>query len=198
MQTLESQAQANDYFGFDEQLFAAYKRIVQECSKYATIVDAENLKLVSELKLDASRFKEHFLDKIDKRSSLRTQLGDHFDNDDLLKFDSNSHLETLRAMLQAIHAGKVKPRACVFESADLVRGLLSDCFTIDHNLIQDDEDLLRMSPGKRGIILFQLFLHLSKSTNPILIDQPEDNLDNRNRIPGVERLHKIEEDERGK
>jgi ABC-type cobalamin/Fe3+-siderophores transport system ATPase subunit len=36
-----------------------------------------------------------------------------------------------------------------------------------------------MSPGKRGIILFQLFLHLSKSTNPILIDQPEDNLDNR-------------------
>ena len=36
-----------------------------------------------------------------------------------------------------------------------------------------------MSPGKRGIVLFQLFLQLSNSDTPILIDQPEDNLDNR-------------------
>ncbi len=36
-----------------------------------------------------------------------------------------------------------------------------------------------MSPGKKGIILFQLFLHMSSSQDPILIDQPEDNLDNR-------------------
>lgn len=36
-----------------------------------------------------------------------------------------------------------------------------------------------MSPGKRGLVLLNLFLHLSNATHPILIDQPEDNLDNR-------------------
>lgn len=36
-----------------------------------------------------------------------------------------------------------------------------------------------MSPGKKGIVLFQLFLEVSSSKVPILIDQPEDNLDNR-------------------
>ena len=45
--------------------------------------------------------------------------------------------------------------------------------------MQDEDKLLDMSPGKRGIILFQLFLHLSASETPILVDQPEDNLDNR-------------------
>jgi len=36
-----------------------------------------------------------------------------------------------------------------------------------------------MSPGKRGLVLLNLILHLSNSRHPILIDQPEDNLDNR-------------------
>jgi ABC-type cobalamin/Fe3+-siderophores transport system ATPase subunit len=36
-----------------------------------------------------------------------------------------------------------------------------------------------MSPGKRGLVLLQLILHLSNASHPILIDQPEDNLDNR-------------------
>lgn len=36
-----------------------------------------------------------------------------------------------------------------------------------------------MSPGKRGIVVLKLLLHLSNSKDPILIDQPEDNLDNR-------------------
>ena len=41
------------------------------------------------------------------------------------------------------------------------------------------EDILDMSPGKRGLVLLQLILHLSNADHPILIDQPEDNLDNR-------------------
>src|SRR3546814_600439 len=36
-----------------------------------------------------------------------------------------------------------------------------------------------MSPGKKGTGLLILFLQISSSEYPILIDQPEDNLDNR-------------------
>lgn len=66
-----------------------------------------------------------------------------------------------------------------YDEKHAMLSMLDDYFSIDYNLLQDGDDLIKMSPGKRGIILFQLFLHLSKSTNPILIDQPEDNIDNR-------------------
>ncbi len=176
--TLENQLAANDFFAHYEDIFSSYKRIVQECKKYSNIPDADNLKLTSSVKFDRIRFKESFSDKVDKRSTLAAQVGNFFDDKDMLNFNEDTHLESVKAMLQALLPGRVKTRAGV-EISDLVKGLLSNCFVVDHNLVQDNEDLLKMSPGKRGIILFQLFLHLSKSTDPILIDQPEDNLDNR-------------------
>jgi ABC-type cobalamin/Fe3+-siderophores transport system ATPase subunit len=50
---------------------------------------------------------------------------------------------------------------------------------IEYNIRYKDDDILDMSPGKRGLVLLQLILHISNATHPILIDQPEDNLDNR-------------------
>ena len=38
--------------------------------------------------------------------------------------------------------------------------------------------LEELSPGERGIILLIFYLALSKESKPIIIDQPEDNLDN--------------------
>ncbi len=47
------------------------------------------------------------------------------------------------------------------------------------NIIQFKEtDINSLSPGQRGELLIVLFLLLDKSNNPILIDQPEENLDN--------------------
>ena len=62
---------------------------------------------------------------------------------------------------------------------EVLEGLFKDYFSIEYDLVQNGDSLLKMSPGKRGIVLFQLFLQLSNSDTPILIDQPEDNLDNR-------------------
>ena len=42
-----------------------------------------------------------------------------------------------------------------------------------------NDSLHQMSPGKKGTVLLILFLQISSSEYPILIDQPEDNLDNR-------------------
>ena len=38
--------------------------------------------------------------------------------------------------------------------------------------------LTELSPGERGIVLLIFYLALSKNNMPIIIDQPEDNLDN--------------------
>jgi len=41
-----------------------------------------------------------------------------------------------------------------------------------------DRNLEELSPGERGIVLLIFYLALSKDSTPIIIDQPEDNLDN--------------------
>ena len=43
----------------------------------------------------------------------------------------------------------------------------------------DDDSIKDMSPGKKAIVLLQLLIQMADSTCPILIDQPEDDLDNR-------------------
>jgi hypothetical protein len=62
---------------------------------------------------------------------------------------------------------------------ELLRGLIKDSFILDYSVTYKGDDLLRMSPGKKGTVLLILFLQISSSEYPILIDQPEDNLDNR-------------------
>ncbi|MDR2408366.1 MAG: hypothetical protein LBE13_09700 [Bacteroidales bacterium] len=57
--------------------------------------------------------------------------------------------------------------------------LIEDNFYITYDVTYKGDNLLKMSPGKKGTVLLILFLELSSSENPILIDQPEDNLDNR-------------------
>jgi len=62
---------------------------------------------------------------------------------------------------------------------DMLRGLIKDSFEIDYTVSYKGDSLLSMSPGKKGTVLLILFLEISSSEYPILIDQPEDNLDNR-------------------
>ena len=49
---------------------------------------------------------------------------------------------------------------------------------VDYRLKMGERNLAELSPGERGILLLVFYLALSKESNPIIIDQPEDNLDN--------------------
>ena len=57
---------------------------------------------------------------------------------------------------------------------------LSRCwFKLRHDVEYECDRLGQMSPGKRSFVLLKFILDISKRECPILIDQPEDNLDNR-------------------
>ena len=159
-------------------LFFAYQRIVKENEKYRIIPDADNLELNSRIKIDAEKFRENFIQKINKKRSLNQQFGNYFNAENEYLYDQETHLDNINSMVGKITSGEITYNTG-FDEKHAMLSMLDDYFFIDYDLIKDGDDLIKMSPGKRGIILFQLFLHLSKSENPILIDQPEDNLDNR-------------------
>lgn len=60
-----------------------------------------------------------------------------------------------------------------------LREILSDWYNIDYVVRMDNDNIQDMSPGKKALVLLRLLISLAESRCPILIDQPEDDLDNR-------------------
>lgn len=67
-----------------------------------------------------------------------------------------------------------------YDIQSFVSKLLAECwFDLTLNVKYDGDNLRDMSPGKRSFVILKLLLDFSDKKCPILIDQPEDNLDNR-------------------
>lgn len=49
---------------------------------------------------------------------------------------------------------------------------------VDYSITLEEKELTQLSPGERGLVLLIFYLVLSQDKKPIVIDQPEDNLDN--------------------
>ncbi len=63
--------------------------------------------------------------------------------------------------------------------ADLYDYLWSFGYLIpEYSLKLDGKDLTQLSPGERGALLLVFYLLVDKSDKPIIVDQPEENLDN--------------------
>lgn len=62
---------------------------------------------------------------------------------------------------------------------EFVRALFGDWYNVHYIVTSDGDQLAQMSPGKKGLVLLELIIELEKGNCPILIDQPEDDLDNR-------------------
>lgn len=62
---------------------------------------------------------------------------------------------------------------------ELFTALSENHFILTFDVRYKNDSLFKMSPGKKGTVLLILYLQISTASYPILIDQPEDNLDNR-------------------
>lgn len=66
-----------------------------------------------------------------------------------------------------------------FNSVDLYTKLFSnDFYSIEYDIYFQQEIFHQMSDGKKAFVILQMLLDYSNNTCPILIDQPEDDLDN--------------------
>lgn len=178
---MESVWNSDEIFGVYGQLYSCYINIVAELEQYSKI-DAENgIDLIAEVRFNQVRFDENFCEKLSKRTTLRNQFGNMFGEDgNKFVFTRERHITDVREIFdRLVRTGETVRLNRGFNLDDVVHALMDDNFYVEYDLKQGDDRLLQMSPGKRGIILFQLFLQLSNATTPILIDQPEDNLDNR-------------------
>jgi len=93
-------------------------------------------------------------------------------------YDPTKHLANIDLVFKGLLDGSiagVKNRS----AHDAATKLLDDYFHLDFQIFYKSDAFDKMSPGKKGLVLLQVLVNLSDEEWPILLDQPEDDLDNR-------------------
>lgn len=96
--------------------------------------------------------------------------------------DQDQHVALIEGLISAIvGADKITELGFRegYDANKVIASVTDDWFDMQYSLSYDNESVTAMSPGKRGMVLLQFLLERSDAEYPILLDQPEDNLDNR-------------------
>jgi predicted ATPase len=136
----------------------------------------------------AQNAKGSFYGKEDGRAALHriaAKVSDWEDESQVLSF--------LREVIEALHNDKrpdlrdtdrarsvveqLRDRKTVSQLYDYLFGF--DYLRPKYELKVDEKDLSELSPGERGGLLLVFYLMLDRRDIPLIIDQPEDNLDNK-------------------
>lgn len=160
---------------------ASYKSMTEELQKEDFRQISEDIRLEAGFKFDKETFYKVFTDQFNRRKKLNKVIEGCFNEEDEFIYDTlENHPKRISSIFSCMMKEDTELKLKgTNDFKDLTMKLFGDYFYINYNLIQKNDPFIHMSPGKRGLVLIQLFLHLSNSKHPILIDQPEDNLDNR-------------------
>lgn len=156
-------------------LISLYK---SHCKKVSEHQMDEDIKVEARVVIDSLKF-DSFVSCYNKSGAIRSVIKDVQDENGDYNLDIETHADFVEKTANIIR-GKVAPALRKnAELKDAYKHLYADYFGIDFIVTYKNDSIIHMSPGKRGLVLLSLMLELSNSTHPILIDQPEDNLDNR-------------------
>ncbi|MDB4925535.1 TrlF family AAA-like ATPase [Mucilaginibacter sp.] len=162
-------------------LMAHYDVILKKIQSAELSQIGNGLVLNTSLVIDTKSFQNGFCGLLDGRSNFSGLFGECFNTDNDYVYNETDHLKNIESIYDKVwqaEKNNIKFRSG-YGSKEAITQLLKDNYKFKYNIIYNEDDILQMSPGKRGLVLMQIILHLSNAQHPILIDQPEDNLDNR-------------------
>jgi hypothetical protein len=107
-----------------------------------------------------------------RNSEFKNMIGSH-------EFDKEKYTnEFLRDLIEKVIYEKIVLINGITKEACL-RELLGDWYNTLYKVQMENDTIDIMSPGKKALVLLKILISLAESDYPILIDQPEDDLDNR-------------------
>lgn len=137
-------------------------------------INADDLVFTVETPFRKEAFIETIHDVFDNRSlkSARFIIEDDAFSDNWMTD------ENIKSFIRACLDGSLKTiKKKTSEIA--LREILTDWYNTTYKVQMDGDFIDDMSPGKKALVLLKMLIDLAESTCPILIDQPEDDLDNR-------------------
>tara|TARA_R100000306_G_C4380543_1_gene144068 strand:+ start:3038 stop:5860 length:2823 start_codon:yes stop_codon:yes gene_type:complete len=127
-------------------------------------------------KFKKENFQESFVQKSFDGRAMASREYDY-----LTKYafeNSETHKTFLKTETKKIITSNL-PKRKGMTNKEAVTSLFRNWFMHDYKVTFQGDDISDMSPGKKSFVLLRLLIDLDDSKCPILIDQPEDDLDNR-------------------
>ena len=167
---------------YEKHINSLINSIIENSKKYCTelqqmqnelSVSSGKLKITATINTDFSKYKNILSGSINQSSSQGKQFVEKLINTTEELFENMSNMfESLLSDSITLKGG--------YDNQKLIKELLgTNFFNISYEIEYDTDKFKAMSEGKKAFIILMLLLDFSKKECPILIDQPEDDLDNR-------------------
>ena len=167
---------------YEKHINSLINSIIENSKKYCTelqqmqnelSVSSRKLKITATINTDFSKYKNILSGSINQSSSQGKQFVEKLINTTEELFENMSNMfESLLSDSITLKGG--------YDNQKLIKELLgTNFFNISYEIEYDTDKFKAMSEGKKAFIILMLLLDFSKKECPILIDQPEDDLDNR-------------------
>ena len=174
---------------FFDNFFNAKTKILDQRS----ITKDQDLEFGIEVPFEIKSFQTNFIDDV---CNLKTIGG--FEKG-LLQNYSRSNNSGFKEEVETIIEGILGENLTLknsYSKKEAITRLTQPWFTFDYKIKQNGDEISEMSPGKKSFVLLKLLIELDNSKCPILLDQPEDDLDNRSIYNDLVKFIKTKKKER--
>lgn len=165
----------------------AHKRYYTAYSDYCDVINQINdfegteLNFRAEAKWKADAFTTLIEDAFDKRYfvSFNSSYHQSIDTPTEEAFKHDLLFDIWDALTDDSKHGELHLKGS-FKLGTILHRMFDDWYNVHYIVTSENDDTIsQMSPGKKALVLLELLINLKESNSPILIDQPEDDLDNR-------------------
>lgn len=162
--------------------------LVESALKFKNFVD-DYIEVVNSTRIAASNL-DVVVERVFRIDDVKDEIAQNFDSRTLNRFskcalksfsEEDFNDSTLTCLINDIlfnTLDKIQLKSNVTKENSL-RNLLSNWYKVSYTVTDDNDSVNDMSPGKKALLMLKLLIGLAQSKCPILIDQPEDDLDNR-------------------
>lgn len=134
----------------------------------------DGLEIKARVKFNQSLFTDILNSGLNLQGSLNQSLVDF-----KYKNDNEAYEKHLFDLFDRLYANGLTLKGG-YNNQSLTNRILSECFFyLSYDIEYEHDDFKKMSDGKKAFVVLKLLLDFSDKDCPILIDQPEDDLDNR-------------------
>jgi hypothetical protein len=155
--------------------FSKYKKVFEATLPQLTLPADSDLEIKALMKFKSDGYKTFIENAVNLKASSERDLLDF----EYIDFDS--FIVHIFQLFDRAKAGELPLKgAYASNHRKFSSDLLSEPWhEIDYDIVYEDDSFAQMSEGKRAFVVLKLLLEFSDKKCPILIDQPEDDLDNR-------------------
>jgi hypothetical protein len=167
-------------FDLYKENYNEYTKVIAEIQERALkLKDDDNLEIQGLPKFNFPKFR-HAMFGISDNRRINYNSYDiyHEQNTGTADFEISELINSLKKIFEDIDK-EIYSLSSKADSKHAIKLLLTDYLFDYWSVVYDGDALDQMSTGKASFVILMLIVGLSTSKAPILIDQPEDNLDNR-------------------